>query len=187
MNWPLRRSSGSSSAKATPNSCGKVKSTPAKKAAALASSWGGPAASSLTPHSRAANSPSRNAARSRGPPRSRASRPNARIISGTPFKPCRTSIRISGSLARKPTASWRAAILAQSRRGAASQSASVLAPAGVVVRSRADKSEPSRLPESVRANSRLARVAASISRVALSCARLGRDRRGREANCVSSI
>ena len=56
--------------------------------------------------------------------------------------------------------------------GLASRSAISRAPAGVLVRSMAASTDPARSPESVRVSSRLARVAASISRF------LPRARRG---------
>ena len=68
--------------------------------------------------------------------------------------------------------------------GLASRSASSRAPAGVTVRSMVASSDPSRAPLKVRVSSRLARVAASISRLAPRARRVGGESAGRASNWV---
>ena len=60
------------------------------------------------------------------------------------------------------------------------------APPPVTVRSIALNSDPSRLPDSVRNSSRLARVAGSMNSVEPCSSRSGRDSGGRSAFCVFS-
>ena len=96
--------------------------------------------------SRAAASPAPSAARSRGPPRSSASRDSARAMSGTRASArCRSS-RSAASSTSSATASWRRPIAAMSVSGPASRSASRRAPPGVTVRSMVASRLPARSP-----------------------------------------
>ncbi len=79
------------------------------------------------------------------------------------------------------------AITAASVSGAASRCASSRDPADVTVQSIASSSDPRRSPESVRVNSRLARVAGSIAIVVPAASRVGGDSGGRFPTCVRSI
>ena len=137
-------------------------------------------------HAAAVASPSRTAARSRGPPRCRARREMARAMSGAARSAPRRSMRSVSSSCRKPTASRRAAIAIGSRRGLDSLAASSRAPGPVAVRSMANSRLPCRSPESARSSSRLARLAASMTRRLAGPARRGGRRHGILPICVSS-
>jgi hypothetical protein len=78
---------------------------------------------------------------------------------------------------KNDTASSLAPIASGSVSGDISRSASRRAPPPVTVRSIARNSEPSRPPDRVRNNSRLARVAGSMNSVVPDCSRSGRDER----------
>ena len=121
-----------------------------------------PACARLSRKARAAFTPSRRLARSRGPPRATDSRPSARAISGAARKASRAWRRSSESLAKASTASCRARIAFTSVSGAASRAASSRAPDAVTVRSIPASSEPLRWPDRVWVSSRLRRVAASM-------------------------
>ena len=118
------------------------------------------------------------AARSRGPPRPAVRRARARSMSGAPRRPSWTARRKAPSSASSPTASCRARSASTSPMGAARRDSSRRPPAAVTVRSMAWRSEPSRVPASERATSRLRRVAASICTRAPAASRTGGLRRG---------
>ena len=155
-------------------------------ASAAATSAGCAARPKIRAISPAARKPARSAPRSRGPPRFSASRDKARGMSATPFNESRSASARRTSSRKKETESSLAVIAAGSVSGAISRSANRRAPPPVTVRSMALNSEPSRLPDSVRNSSRLARVAGSINRVAPFSSRSGRDSGGRSAFCVFS-
>ena len=123
---------------------------------------------------------------SRGPPRFSASRDSARGISGARFSAARIVSQSLGSARKNETESSRALIASGSVSGDMMRSARSRAPPPVTVRSTALTRLPSRLPDSVRSSSRLARVAASMNSAAPASSRSGRDNGGRSAFCVFS-
>ena len=181
---PSRASRGGSATSASSSRSTSV-SWPSRSPAASRSTGG------ASPGSRAAMaapcvSPARIAARSRGPPRSSASRDSARSMSGTRASAPRRSESNRASAASAATASWRAAIRPKSRDGALIRRSSRRAPGAVTVRSMAASSDPSRPPDRAWVSSRLRRVAASICIAPPARSRTGGRSSGRRPFCVMS-
>ena len=187
---PSRRWCGGSSTSARVSRSARSLPHPARRRAMSASASGRPMppapSRNRRAHAAAVASPSRTAARSRGPPRCRARREMARAMSGAARSAPRRSMRSVSPSRRKETASRRAAIATGSRRGLDSRAASSRAPGPVAVRSMAKSRLPCRSPESARSSSRLARLAASMTRRLAGPARRGGRRHGILPICVSS-
>ena len=137
-----------------------MSSCPPSAAAACVNRFG--AVANCSESNCACVNPARIAERSRGPPRSSASRESARSMSGTRRKLSRSFARkrLWSSIYR--TDSNRERISGRSQDGLESRRSKSLAPPAVAVRSIVASSDPSRPPERAEVNSRLRRVAASI-------------------------
>ncbi len=167
MKPPSRALSGSSGASARPSRPVRPVSLSRPSSATISSAGNAAAAASRRArNASAAATPSRIAARSRGPPRPRLKRAKGRSRSGAARSAARVSARVSARSTNHATMSWRAAIAAGSVSGATNQPVRVRAPAPVAVRSIVASRLPLRSPARVRVSSRLRAVAASISMTA---------------------